>query len=257
MDTRGLRIANAARRYFPLVLWLIASSGLSGCFTAGVLKLRNDREVEIASVNQFRAIAGIRSAWTGEDGVVFACIEFQEARGAIPKSMTVRVADAPKVGRTYGTFRSNPFTAAPEPDDGRLRRLIYPLQETLPGCRSPMDGSGPTIHRIPLPSRNPFLIEDLIVSPEFGNSDSALLFEFTFVDAPSEDVLIVYRPRAEDRRTPFAIAGGFEPRSELVNPYTLLVVPAFGIDLIIVTSAILGGGDPVKLDQNLSRLVFK
>ena len=64
-----------------------------------------------------------------------------------------------------------------------------------------------------------------------------------FVAGPSgaKDVLLVYLPAAAsaEKARAIGVSGAFEPGSEWVNPYTLLVVPAVAADTAIITMATL------------------
>jgi hypothetical protein len=55
------------------------------------------------------------------------------------------------------------------------------------------------------------------------------------------DVLLVYLPATQAGEEPRALglAGAFEPGSEWVNPYSLLVAPAVAADTAIITAVTL------------------
>ena len=59
-----------------------------------------------------------------------------------------------------------------------------------------------------------------------------------------EDVLLVYVPPAAggDSAQVVGVAGAFEPGSEWLNPYSLLVVPALATDTAMVTMGLLIAG---------------
>jgi hypothetical protein len=72
-------------------------------------------------------------------------------------------------------------------------------------------------------------------------ADPGLQKEFMAGPPDTRIVLLAYLPAAGSGEQPgvLGIAGAFEPGSERVNPYTLLVAPAVAVDTAIITAATL------------------
>jgi hypothetical protein len=88
-------------------------------------------------------------------------------------------------------------------------------------------------------------LSKMIRSNEAAPADTGRVVDVRFTSraqggAP-EDVLLVYVPPAGvgDPAEMVGVAGAFEPGSEWLNPYTLLVVPALATDTAMVTMALL------------------
>jgi len=268
-----MKPANHVLRTAATALFLAWLVGLSGCVvTNKVLDLRKERETRTKEAINFWSLAAVRSAHVMPGGEVFACAEFRDSPADEPQAYTINLSQTSQIGKTYADFmpaaysRSERPRAAEEPADPAW--YLYPLPEAQKGCgdtagKSPFPATALKIETVQIHREDQSRLPAILMSPGSDpvNEDRVIEVSFSsetqgaaadpeskkwFVAGPSgaKDVLLVYLPpdRSTERSRVLGVAGAFEPGSEWVNPYSLLVVPAIAADTAIITTIIMLGG---------------
>jgi hypothetical protein len=257
-ESRLLR--KAIQRILMIAVPLVSFLSLSGCITSKVLELRQAREVRVKEATNFWSLAAVRSGYFVAGSDVFACVELRDSPADAPHAYTINLSQASQIGRTfsdimpagYGRIGSDHGSMSPS----GLIWYLYPLLEAQKDCGNPAGESHFPVSALKIetlqirPEDQPRLPE-ILHSQNAGTADQGRLIEVRFEpeERPSEsfgaeDVLMVYLPpdKNSEHLQPIGIAGAFEPGSEWVNPYTLLVVPAAAADTAIITTIIMLGG---------------
>jgi hypothetical protein len=233
---------------------------LSGCVTNKVLELRRDRETRVKEATNFWSLAAVRSGHVVSGGDAFACVEFRDSPGDTPQANTINLSQASRIGRTFSDIMPASYGRIGS-DHGFMSQsgldwYLYPLLEAQKGCgntagESPFPDSALKIETLQIRREDQPRLPEILHSLNSGTVDQGQLIEVRFEpeERPSEslgaeDVLMVYLPpdKSSEYVQPIGIAGAFEPGSEWVNPYTLLVVPAVAADTAIITTIIMLGG---------------
>jgi hypothetical protein len=237
-------------------VFLFGFSSLSGCITNKVLDLRRERETRVKEAVNFWSLAAVRSAHVVADGEVFACVEFRDSLGKATETYTINISQAPRLGRTYADFMpAGSGWAEGEHGSGSAADLdwrLYPLQEAQKGCgkaagESPFSVSQLKIDTVQIRREDQSHLPGMFLPPDEGETSESRLIEVSFLETESSgarDVLLVYLPPAKDagQTKAIGVAGAFEPGSEWVNPYTVLVAPAVAADTAVSYMIIMLGG---------------
>jgi hypothetical protein len=253
MKTKSRQSIKITTRVFTTAVILMGFLSLSGCITGKVLDLRQKRETRVKEATNFWSLAAVRSAQVVAGGDAFACVEFRDAPGDTPQAYTINLSQTPRLGRTYADFmpagssrnEGEQRSGSPAEPDWRL----YPLQEAQKGCdkavvESPFPTSELKAEALQIRREDQSRLPEMLLPPDGEANSGSRLIEVRFLESGSSetrDVLLVYLPPAKEAEQAQAIgvAGAFEPGSEWVNPYSLLVVPALAADTAIITTAVL------------------
>jgi hypothetical protein len=236
----------------PIVILLVLLSyltmTLSGCVTQKVLELRQAREARIKEKTNFWSLSAVTSAQIVSGTEVFACVEFRDSPSDTPEAFTINLSQAQRIGRTFSHFM--PAGYVPSGPAEEPVWYLYPLQEALKGCvratgESPFPVAELKIETLHIDRENQPRLPQILRASEVTPADKGRVVDARFTSkgqgAESADVLLVYVPPAAGGGSiqMVGVAGAFEPGSEWLNPYTLLVVPALATDTAMVTMAIL------------------
>ena len=265
-----MKPANHVLRTAATALFLAWLVGLSGCVvTNKVLDLRKERETRTKEAINFWSLAAVRSAHVMPGGEVFACAEFRDSPADEPQAYTINLSQTSRIGKTFADFMpiDDRRTESPRQTEARpeMVRYLYPLQEAQKGCErqageNPLPVSGQKIETYQLQSIDQSQLPEILGSSASAAADEARIIEVVFVSKPPgtnaspelkkgsnagsfevKDILLVYLPAArsgEQVRT-IGVAGAFEPGSEWMNPYTLLVAPAVAADVALDTAIVI------------------
>lgn len=255
---RRLRIA--PMRFSMTAILLVGFLGLSGCVTNKVLDLRKERETRVKETTSFWSLSAVRSAHFTPDGEMFACVDFRDSPTAAPQTYTINLTNASKIGRPYQGFRSAGFdwskTADGSEKPADLVWHLYPLQEAHKGCVDAAGNSSSTVsalktEALPIRREDQSRLPGILISAESDAADEGRIIEVSFSSkdqaaepASARDVMLVYLPsnKSGEAVQAIGIAGAFEPGSEWINPYTLLVVPAVAADTVLIYMLIMLAG---------------
>jgi hypothetical protein len=237
---------------------------LSGCVTNKVLDLRRDRETRVKEAAKFWPLAAVRSAQFTPDGETFACVDFRDSPTAAPQTYTIDLTRASKIGRPYQDLRSagadwSKTADGPEKPADLIWHL-YPLQEAQKGCVDAAGDSSSTVsalraEALQIRREDQSRLPAILISSESDAADEWRIIEVSFSSkdqagepAGARDVMLVYVPPSKSAEAVQAtgIAGAFEPDSEWINPYTLLVAPAVAADTVIIFMFILLAGSAYR-----------
>jgi len=262
------RLLRTKTMRLPMMLLMLAGLvSLSGCMvTHKVLDLRKERETRVKEATNFWSLAAVRSAHAMPGGEVFACAEFRDSPADTPQAYTIDLSQASRIGKTYADFMPAGYGRAESPRGTEAQTdlvlYLYPLQEAQKGCgkstgESPFPVTGLKIETVQIQREDQSRLPAVLFPPDGGAVNESRVIEISFAPeshgttadpelkkesmaGPSNtrDVLLVYVPatmHGEQARA-IGIAGAFEPGSEWVNPYTLLVAPAVVADTAIITA---------------------
>jgi hypothetical protein len=236
--------------------------------TNKVLDLRKEHEARIKEATNFWSLSAVRSAHAMPGGEVFACAEFRDSLADTPQAYTIDLSQASRIGKTYADFMPAGYRRTERPVETEAQAdmtwYLYPLPEAQKGCsKAAAESSFPVsalkIETVQIHREDQLRLPEILVASEGGTADQDRIIEVSFASenhgpaepemkkesiaglATTKDVLLVYLPAARSGKQARAIgvAGAFEPGSEWVNPYTLLVAPAVVADTAIITAAIL------------------
>jgi hypothetical protein len=239
---------------------LVGFLGLSGCLTNKVLDLRKERETRIKENTSLWSLSAVRSAQFTPNGETFACVDFRGSPTAAPQTYTINLTNASKIGRPYQDFRSAGLdwskTADGSEKPADLVWLLYPLQEAQKGCVDAAGNSSSTVsalrtEALQIRREDPSRLPEILISSESDAAGRGRILEVRFSSkdqaaepAGARDVMLVYLPPSKngDPVQAFGIAGAFEPDSEWINPYALLVPPAVAADTVVIFMLILLAG---------------
>jgi hypothetical protein len=248
METKGLQHGTAVLRYLVIVLLLVALPGLSGCVTKKVLELRQEREARTKEKINFWSLSAVTSAQVVSGTEVFACVEFRDSPSDAPQPFTINLSQAQRIGKTYGDFMPHGYGRTGPAEDPVW--YLYPLQDALKGCvkatgESPFPVSELKVETLRIDRADQPKLSQLLRADQAAPDTTGRVVDVRFTPkgqgAAPEDVLLVYLPAVPggEPAPMVGVAGAFEPGSEWLNPYTLLVVPAIATDTAIVAMAIM------------------
>jgi hypothetical protein len=239
--------------------------------TNKVLDLRKERELRTKEVINFWSLAAARSAHIMPEGEVFACVEFRDSPAAEPQAYTINLSGTPRIGKTSADFMPAGSIRAEQPptagEQADLVWYLYPLPEAQKGCinvagESDSPATALKIETVHMQREEQWRLPAILMSAHSGSLNEARVIEVSFspetsdpdaqpaskkwgADVPSgaKDFLLVYLAAAEggEKTEAIGVSGAFEPGSEWVNPYSLLVVPAVAGDVVIDAAIILLG----------------
>jgi hypothetical protein len=262
------RLMRTKTMRFPMMVLILAGLvSLSGCIvTNKVLDLRKARETRVREATNFWSLSAVRSAHAMPGGEVFACAEFRDSPADTPQAYTIELSQASRIGRTYADFMPAGYNRTESPREAEAPTdivwYLYPLKEAQKGCakatgESPFPDSGLKIETVQIHCEDQSRLQEILLSPDGGAVNEGRVIEVSFASGShgpkagpelkkesmvgppgTRDVLLVYLPAAGSEEQPrvLGIAGAFEPGSEWVNPYTLLVAPAVVADTAIITA---------------------
>jgi hypothetical protein len=247
---------NIAKRIFAAAVVLLGISILSGCITTKVLELGHAREKRIKEASNFWSLAAVRSGYVDSSGDVFACVEFRDSPGEAPQAFTINLSQASRLGRSFADFMPvshGQTEAAHQPEaSAEVAWRLYPLQEAQRGCDNPIaenpsSVSAPKIDAIQIRREDQSRLTQMRLSREGGATNESQLIEFSDHETESSgasNVLLAYLPptNGAEQAQAIGVAGAFEPGSEWVNPYTLLIAPAIAADTAVSYMIIMLGG---------------
>ena len=270
MKLESRRLRTETIRLPMIVLLLAGLVSLSGCIvTNKILDLRKARETRIKEATNFWSLSAVRSAHAMPGGEVFACAEFRDSPADAPQTFTIDLSQASRIGKTYADFMPAGYRRTESPRGTGAQTdivwYLYPLQEAQKGCgkapgESPFPVTGLKIETVQIHREDQSRLPAILLSPDGGAANEGRIIEVSFVSenhgtkadpelkkesmaghSSTRDVLLVYLPAAMswDQAREIGVAGAFEPGSEWVNPYTLLVAPAVVVDTAIITAATL------------------
>ena len=231
-----------------LVLLSYLTMTLSGCVTKYVLDRRQEREARVKEKTNFWSLSAVTSAQIVSGTEVFACVEFRDSPSDTPEAFTINLSQAQRIGRTFSHFMPAGYVPSGPAEDPVW--YLYPLQEALKGCvratgESPFPVVELKVETLRIDREEQPRLPQILRAGEPPPADKGRVVDVRFHSknqgvAP-EEVLLVYVPpvAGEDPVQMVGVAGAFEPGSEWLNPYTLLVVPALATDTAMVTMAIL------------------
>ena len=247
-------------RMTSMGLLLAGLLSLSGCLTSKVLDLRKERETRVKEATNFWSLSAVRWAHAMPGDEVFACVEFRDSPADTPQAYTINLSQTSRIGRTYADFMPAGYgrveSARGTETQADLVWRLYPLQEAQKGCgnatdESPSPVSALGIETVQIHREDQSRLPEMLLSPDGGAAKEGRIVEVSFAPGDHEakssgarDVLLVYLPPVGSGEQAHAIgvAGAFEPGSEWVNPYTLLVVPAVAADTTVSYMIIMLGG---------------
>jgi hypothetical protein len=270
MKPESRRMRTTAMRLPMLLLLLGGLASLSGCIvTNKVLDLRKEHETRIKEATNFWSLSAVRSAQVMPGGEMYACVEFRDSPADAPQTYTIDLSQASRIGKTYADFMPAGYsrTGSPRKTEAQTDIVwyLYPLHEAQKGCgkaagENPLQAGSLKIETIQIHREDQSRLPEILLSLEDGAANEDRVVEVSFASenhgvkgspelkkeslaGPPEtrDVLLVYLPAAGNGEQPrvLGIAGAFEPGSEWVNPYTLLVLPAVAADTAIITTIIM------------------
>lgn len=253
MKTESRLLKKTTRHTLVAAVFLFCISILSGCITHKVLDLRKERETRVKEAVNFWSLAAVRSAHVVAGGNAFACVEFRDSPGDAPQAYTINLSQADRIGRTFadlmpaGYGRSEGAHGSEAQVD--LAWRLYPLLEAQKGCvsaagESPFPVSELKIETVQIRREDQARLPGMLQPTDGATTSGSSLFEVRFFEHGSSeagDVVLVYLPTSKgpEQSQPIGVAGAFEPGSEWVNPYTLLVAPAVAADTAIITTVAL------------------
>lgn len=253
---RRLRMTKI-KGFLTAAVFLFGVLSLSGCVTNKVLELRRDRETRINAATNFWTLAAVRSGYIVAGNDVSACVEFRDSPADAPQAFTINLSQASRIGRTFAGFMPAGYDRIESPHGTEAQAdlvwHLYPLQEAQKGCdkaasENPFPVSELKIEALQLRREDLPRLLGMLHSPDGGVANEGKLIEVSFAHddqeaepATAKDVLLVYQPPAKSAELvqPIGVAGAFEPVSEWVNPYTLLVAPAVAADAVIITTILM------------------
>jgi hypothetical protein len=233
-----------------LVLLSYVTMTLSGCVTKYVLERRQEHEARVKEKTNFWSLSAVTSAQIVSGTEVFACVEFRDSPSDTPEAFTINLSQAQRIGRAFSHFM--PAGYVPSGPAEEPVWYLYPLQEALKGCsratgESPFPVAELKVETLRIDREDQPRLPQILSANEGPPADNGRVVDVRFTSkgqgTESADVLLVYVPPAAggDPAQMVGVAGAFEPGSEWLNPYTLLVVPALATDTAMVTMAILIG----------------
>jgi len=258
LEDRLLRMTTV--RLLMMAILLPGFASLSGCITNKVLDLRREREGRTKEATNFWSLFAVHSAHVVAGGEAFACVEFRDSPAAAPQAYTINLSQTSRIGRTYADLmpagRSRTESARENEAQAGLTWRLYPLQEAHKGCGNATDGSpSPVfalrIETVQIHREEQSRLPGMLLSPDGDTAKEGRIVEVSFApddreakSSGAKDVLLVYLPPAGsgEQAQAIGVAGAFEPGSEWVNPYTLLVVPAVVADTTVSYMIIMLGG---------------
>jgi hypothetical protein len=270
MKPEGRLMRTKTMRLPMMVLMLAGLVCLSGCIvTNKVLDLRKEHETRVKEATNFWSLSALRSAHAMPGGEVFACAEFRDSPADAPQAYTIDLSQASRIGKTYADFMPAGYRRTESPRGTEAQTdivwYLYPLQEAQKGCgkaagESPFPVAGLKIETVQIHREDQSRLPAILFPPGDSTASEGRVIEVSFAPEnhgtkpepglqkesmagppDTRDVLLVYLPAAGNGEQPrmLGIAGGFEPGSEWVNPYTLLVAPAVAADTAIITTIIM------------------
>ena len=276
MKPEGRLVRMTTMRFFMTAILLAGLVSLCGCITNKVLDLRKERETRVKEATNFWSLSAVRSAHAMPGGEVFACAEFRDSPADAPQAYTIDLSQASRIGKTYADFMpagsSRTESSRETGAQADMTWYLYPLLDARKGCvngagESPFPATGLKVETVQMHREDQSRLPGMLLSPGDASTNEGRIVEVSFTsaghDAKAEaeakngllagpasprDVLLVYLPAAQAGEQPRALglAGAFEPGSEWVNPYSLLVVPAIAADTAIICMIIMLRGDPTR-----------
>jgi len=239
----------------PIVVFLVLLSyvtmTLSGCVTKYVLERRQEREARVKEKTNFWSLSAVTSAQIVSGTEVFACVELRDSPSDTPEAFTINLSQTQHIGRTFSHFMPAGYVPS-GPAEGPAWYL-YPLREALKGCvratgESPFPVAELKVETLRIDREDQPRLPQILHASETAPSDKGRVVDVCFHskghETAPDDVLLVYVPPAAggDPVQVVGVAGAFEPGSEWLNPYSLLVVPALATDTAMVTMGLLIAG---------------
>jgi hypothetical protein len=248
MKPESRQPTNIAKRVFAITAVVLGILSLSGCITSKVLEMRQARETRVQEATNFWSLAAVRSGYVVSGGDAFACVEFRDSPGDTPQAYTINLSQASRIGRTFADFMtaSHGQTEAAHESEASAEVVwrLYPLQEAQKGCDKAADESPSPVSEIKVDTlqirrEDQSRLPEMLPSLEGGATRESRLIKVSFheTEASGEGgVLLVYLPSSKSAEQSHAIgvAGAFEPGSEWVNPYDLLMLPAVATDAAVI-----------------------
>jgi hypothetical protein len=224
---------------------------LSGCVTKYVLERRQERDARVKEKTNFWSLSAVTSAQIVSGTEVFACVEFRDSPSDAPEAFTINLSQAQRIGRTFSHFM--PAGYVPSGPAEEPVWYLYPLREALRGCvratgESPFPVAELKVETLRIDREDQPRLPQILSADDRTPADKGRVVDLRFSSkgggADSGDVLLVYVPPdvGGDAAPMVGVAGAFEPGSEWLNPYTLLVVPALATDTAMVTMGLLIAG---------------
>ena len=258
LEDRLLRMTTV--RLLMMAILLPGFASLSGCITNKVLDLRREREGRTKEATNFWSLFAVHSAHVVAGGEAFACVEFRDSPAAAPQAYTINLSQTSRIGRAFADFMPAGYGSTESPRGTEVQTdlvwRLYPLQEAQKGCSNAMgDGPSPVsslrIESLQIHREEQSRLPGMLLSPDGCTAKKGRIVEVSFAledreakSSAAEDVLLVYLPPAGsgEQVQAIGVAGAFEPGSEWVNPFTLLVVPAVAADTAVSYMIIMLGG---------------
>jgi hypothetical protein len=231
-----------------LVLLSYVTMTLSGCVTKYVLERRQERDARVKEKTNFWSLSAVTSAQIVSGTEVFACVELRDSPSDTPEAFTINLSQAQRIGRTFSHFM--PTGNVPSGPAAEPTWYLYPLQEALKGCvratgESPFPVAELKVETLRIDREDQPRLPQILRASEAAPADKGRVVDLRFRSkgggTDPGDVLLVYVPpdAGGDPARMVGVAGAFEPGSEWLNPYTLLLVPALATDTAMVTMALL------------------
>jgi hypothetical protein len=272
MKLEGRLLRMTTVRLLMIAILLAGLVSLSGCITNKVLDLRKKHETRTKEATNFWSLSAVHSAHVVAGGEAFAYVEFRDSPAAAPQAYTINLSQTSRIGKTYADFMPADFSRTESPRrteaQADLVWYLYPLLEAQKGCgkptgESPFPVSALKVETVQIQREDQSQLPEILLSSDNGAADADRIIEVSFASqghgtkaeaglkkgsmagsSTIRDVLLVYLPvsRNGEQVQPIGVAGAFEPGSEWVNPYSLLVVPAIAADTAIITTIIMLGG---------------
>jgi hypothetical protein len=269
MKLEGRLLRMTTMRFFMIAILLAGLVSLSGCITSKVLDLRKKHETQTKEATNFWSLSSVRSAHTMPGGEVFACAEFRDSPSDQPQAYTINLSQTSRIGKTYADLMPAAYSRTESPRGSEPQAdmvwYLYPLLEAQKGCgkaagESPFPVSALKVETVQIQRKDQSRLPEILLSSDNGAADADRIIEVSFASqghgtkaeaglkkgsmagsSTIRDVLLVYLPvsRNGEQVQPIGVAGAFEPGSEWVNPYTLLVAPAVVADTAIITAVTL------------------
>jgi hypothetical protein len=250
-------LTSTTKRVLTTAFILMAFLSLSGCITSKVLELRQARETRVKEATNFWSLTAVRSAHKMPGGEVFACIELRDSPSDEPQVYKINLSQSSRIGKTYAELMPVSYgrTEGPRSTEAQndMAWYLYPLPEAQKGCGSATaDSSLPVsmlkVETVQIHRDDKSRLPGMLASRDSNAAEEERILEVSFApddreatSSVAKDVMLVYLPAsssAEHSRA-FGIAGAFEPGSEWVNPYDLLLLPAVAADAAVITTIIL------------------
>jgi hypothetical protein len=224
---------------------------LSGCVTKYVLERRQERDARVKEKTNFWSLSAVTSAQIVSGTEVFACVEFRDSPSDAPEAFTINLSQAQRIGRTFSHFM--PAGHVPRGPAAEPVWYLYPLQEALKGCvratgESPFPVAELKVETLRIDREDQPRLPQILSADDRMPADKGRVVDLRFRSkgggTDPGDVLLVYVPpdAGGDAARGVGVAGAFEPGSEWLNPYTLLLVPALATDTAMVTMGLLIAG---------------